>query len=178
MYNKKVLINFTKITLLSVILSGCSFISSEPDDLKDWVEKRSSSIKSRVNPLPRTKEYVPVVFEGVPTIDPFKLKEINAIVDAKEEKQTLSPEINRRKEPLESYPLTDLELLGFISQDKEVFAIIRARDGKVFNAKKGNYLGNNFGKIIKMDDSKLEIRELLVVNEEWSENITELSMRE
>ena len=72
-----------------------------------------------------------------------------------------APDQNRRKEPLEAFPVDALRLVGVLEQDDENWAVIRAPDGTVHRVKQGNYMGTNFGEILAVNDTTVEVSELV-----------------
>ena len=71
----------------------------------------------------------------------------------------LQPDPNRRKEPLEEYPLDALKMVGTLTRGKRALAVIQAPDGTVHQAIVGNHLGQNFGRITKISEDKIELIE-------------------
>ena len=72
----------------------------------------------------------------------------------------LQPDMDRPREPLESYPLESLKYVGVMSRKKVSFAIILV-DGALYQVRVGNYMGQNFGVITKITDSELTLKELI-----------------
>jgi hypothetical protein len=87
-----------------------------------------------------------------------------------------SPELHRRKEPLENYPLDSLKMVGTLRRGTEVWAIIQAPDRNVFRAKAGDQLGQNFGTISKITEDKVGVTELVQgPTGHWVERTTSLT---
>ncbi len=61
--------------------------------------------------------------------------------------------------PLQSYPMAALQFEGTITKNNEVIAYILTPDQKIFEAKVGDPLGNNYGIITKIDSSHVEVLE-------------------
>lgn len=72
----------------------------------------------------------------------------------------MQPDMDRPREPLESYPLESLKYVGVMSRKKVSFAIILV-DGALYQVRVGNYMGQNFGVITKITDSELTLKELI-----------------
>ena len=75
--------------------------------------------------------------------------------------QGLSPNAQRRKEALEEYPLDSLKMNGTLEAGAQIWAIVAAPDGVVHRVKKGNYVGQNNGKVVNVSEQKMEIREIV-----------------
>ena len=69
-------------------------------------------------------------------------------------------------------------MVGTLSKAGKRVALVRA-EGTLHQVAVGNYLGKNFGKITKVDDSGLVLREIAQdVTGEWVVRITSLKMQE
>jgi len=90
----------------------------------------------------------------------------------------LAPDMNRPKEPLESFPLESIAMLGTITQNQETFALVKAGTN-LYRVRKGNYLGQNFGVITGIDDGQIAIKELVQdAGGEWVERSSALQLVE
>ena len=67
----------------------------------------------------------------------------------------------RRKEPLEDFPLDSLKMVGTLERGKRFWAIVQAPDGTVHKLEPGNHAGQNFGKVKKITEEKVELLELI-----------------
>jgi len=83
--------------------------------------------------------------------------------------------MNRRKEPLEHFSLDQLKITGMITKDSKLFAIIKAPDGKNNYVTVGNYIGTNFGKIMKIDETTISLEERIKDADEWKIKNTSIS---
>jgi type IV pilus assembly protein PilP len=139
-----------------VLAAGCS---SEIDELKQFVRDSDKGITRRVEPLPAVKPFEPFGYEGFDLPDPFKPRKLAA---PKEPGAGggVAPDLNRRKEPLEAFPLEQLKMVGTLSQNKETYALVRA-DKTLYRVKKGNYMGQNFGLITDVSESEIKLKEIV-----------------
>ena len=69
--------------------------------------------------------------------------------------------MNRRREALEAFPLDALKMVGTLAQKDGVWAIIKAPDGLVYRVTRNNYLGQNYGRITKISEDKVELVEIV-----------------
>src|SRR5690606_11352149 len=100
--------------------------------------------------LPAVKPFEPFTYEGFDLPDPFKPRKLTP---PKEGAGGIAPDLNRRKEPLEAFPLEQLKMVGTITQAGETYAIVRA-DKTLYRVKKGNYMGQNFGLITEVTEGE------------------------
>ena len=62
-------------------------------------------------------------------------------------------------------------------QEGEVWALLNAKDGTIHRVRIGNYLGRNFGKIVKILDKQIELVEIYADSSGvWRERKAALSM--
>lgn len=158
---------------LALLLFGCA--DQKMDDLHRFVENAHKDRKPRVDPLPRIKPHETFTYTASKLTDPFapgnlgQSQPVRALGTA--------PDLARRKEPLEQYPLDSLRMVGTLSQGETSWAVIKAPDGTIHRAQRGNYLGQNFGKIEKITSNKLFIMELIPGNNQsWTERETNIAI--
>lgn len=142
----------------TLVLSACA-----DKDVSD-LEKEISAIKARpkqqIEPLPEIKVIQPFIFKPEGLRDPFKAIEIS---DQEIDAATggLRPDASRVKEELESYSLDSLRMVGTIDLDDHLWGLIKASDGTIHRVKVGNYMGKSYGKIIHIDEERIELVELV-----------------
>lgn len=156
------------------VLGGCS---SEIDELKTFVRESEKGLPRRVEPLPAVKPFEPFTYEGFDLPDPFKPRKLTAPKEGGGG-GGLSPDLNRRKEPLEAFPLEQLKMVGTLSQGKETYALVRA-DKTLYRVKKGNYMGQNFGLITDVTESEIKLKEIVQDSAgDWAERQSVLPLLE
>ncbi len=158
----------------SVAVLGCS--GEEHGDLRNWVKDQDKLAHGRIPPLPEVKPYEPYSYAAFDLIDPFKPRKIEPPKGGAG--GGLSPDLNRRREPLEAYPLENLRMVGTLEQKKQVFALVKAPDNTLFRVKPGNYLGQNFGRIVAISESSVKLKEIVqdsAGNWEEKEQVLQLS---
>ena len=157
-----------------VLLAGCS---TETDELKQFVRDSDKGIPRRVEPLPAVKPFEPFTYEGFDLPDPFKPRKM-AAADKGSAAGGVAPDLNRRKEPLEAFPLEQLKMVGTLSQNKETYALVKA-DKTLYRVKKGNYMGQNFGLITDVNESEIKLKEIVQDSAgDWTERQSVLPLLE
>ena len=92
--------------------------------------------------------------------------------------EPLAPDLNRRKEPLEAFPLEQLKMVGTLSQGNDTYALVRA-DKTLYRVKKGNYMGQNFGLITDVNDNEIKLKEIVQDSAgDWAERQSVLPLLE
>jgi len=160
-------------SLVMGVLGGCS---SEMDDLKRFVRESDKGLPRRVDPLPAVKPFEPFSYEGFDLPDPFKPRKLAAPREGAG--GGIAPDLNRRKEPLEAFPLEQLKMVGTLTQGKDTYALVRA-DKTLYRVKKGNYMGQNFGLITDVTDGEIKLKEIVQDSAgDWTERQSVLPLLE
>lgn len=155
------------------LLFGCT--EQRMDDLQRFVENAHKDRKPRVEPLPRVKPHDTFTYTASQLTDPFASG--NLIQSPPSGAKGNAPDANRRKEPLEQYPLDSLSMVGTLSRGEMSWAVIRAPDGTIHRARKGNYLGQNYGKVMQVTDNKLFVTEMIPGgNDNWIERESNIAI--
>jgi type IV pilus assembly protein PilP len=158
----------------SLVLLGCA--DTTMSDLERFVENTHKDRAPRVEPLPRVKPNPTFQYTASELVDPFS--QANLIQRRPSPNgDGPAPDPTRRKEALEQFPLDALSMVGTLSNDESSWAIIRAPDGTVHRAGAGNYVGQNYGKIQAVNETEVEIVELVPdVNGGWMERDAALAI--
>lgn len=146
-----------------VILLGCLALAGcgeQYSDLKQFIKESDDLPRGRVPPLPEVKPYEPLTYDAYDLVDPFKPRKIEP-PKAVAGTGGVQPDFNRRKDPLEAYPLENLRMVGTLQQSKVMHAIVRTPDKNLFRVKAGNYLGQNFGRITSITESTIILKEIV-----------------
>ena len=155
------------------VLASCS---SEIDELKTFVRDSEKGLPRRIDPLPPVKPFEPFTYEGFDLPDPFKPRKLTPPKEGGG--GGLAPDLNRRKEPLEAFPLEQLKMVGTLTQAGETYAIVRA-DKTLYRVKKGNYMGQNFGLITDVTESEIKLKEIVQDSAgDWAERQSVLPLLE
>jgi type IV pilus assembly protein PilP len=170
-----------KIAILAVVVLLASCAGEEQQELKQWMRESSKSLKGKVPPLPAVKTYTPFDYAANELPDPFKPSKIDPEAGRQAKGPTgggKMPDFNRKKEPLEAFPLESLKMVGTLEQQKTTYALIRA-DANLYRVAAGNYLGTNFGKITGISENEVTVKELVQdAGGDWTERTSSLQLTE
>jgi type IV pilus assembly protein PilP len=165
--------------LAALALAACG--GEEHGDLKQELNQLTKDFRGRVEPLPQVKPYEPVPYTAEGQVDPFRPERIDvaqARIAPTAGSSRIEKERDRPKEPLEAFPLESIQMLGTITQRKEVFALVKAGPN-LYRVRKGNYLGQNFGVVTGIDESQISLKELIQDSGgEWVERSSALQLVE
>ena len=157
------------VLVLVLMAAGCG---GDPNqELRQWMDEQAKTLKGKVDPLPVVKPYIPFTYNAFDLPDPFKPRKIEPARGSSK----LAPDLNRRKEPLESYPIESLRMVGTLQQDKTMYALVRTNDKNVYQVRVGNYMGQNFGIITGIGEGEIRLRELVQDSSgDWAERQSRL----
>jgi len=90
----------------------------------------------------------------------------------------VAPELARRKEPLEAFPLDSMALVGSLVQAGKPVALVKV-DSLLYQVRPGNYLGQNYGRVTKINETEVTLREIVQdAVGEWIERTATLQLQE
>ena len=152
------------------LLGACG--ASDEDALRQWMDATRSARAKPPEPVPDPRPYVPREYAAANAPEPFaqaKIGELNKTLAD-------SPEAGRRREPLEDYPLENFKMLGMLKKHGETYGIVRV-DNKIHHVKVGQYLGQSYGRVVRITDQEIVLRELVREGvSEWKEKMTSLKL--
>jgi type IV pilus assembly protein PilP len=156
-------------------LASCG--GEQYSDLRQFVKDSDNLPRGRIPPLPDVKPYEPFSYDAYDLVDPFKPRKIEPPKSAAG--GGIQPDLTRRKEPLEAYPIENLRMVGTLQQGKANFALVKSPDNNLFRVQVGNYLGQNFGLITDINESTIKLKEIVQDSGgDWTERISTLTLVE
>jgi len=162
----------TAIFALCMTLLGCS--GERFQDLQEFMREAEANMPRKIEPLPEVKTYAPFEYAAFDQPDPFRPRKLTPT----KSDGGMQPDLNRRKEVLESYPLESLKMVGTLQQNKDIYALIKA-DNTVYRVRKGNYMGQNFGQITDIGDAEIKLKEIVQdAAGDWTERVSSLQLTE
>jgi len=148
--------------VVMALLTGCS--NDDFSDLTRYLSDVKARPKEPIKPLPEIKVIEPFMFKPEGLRDPFKppleQPEQAEGIDVSAG-SGIKPDTSRRKEELESFPLDGLRMVGTIDMKSNLWGLVKASDGTIYRVKVGNYMGKNYGKIIRIVSDKIELMEIV-----------------
>ncbi|MBK7062997.1 MAG: pilus assembly protein PilP [Rubrivivax sp.] len=162
---------------LSGVLSACT---GDLEELQQWTEAKRREAKPSVPKLLPPKKFDPEPYTSGQAVDPFSNQKLAVALkqDARQQNPLLASELSRRKEPLEAYPLDNMAMVGSYTKAGQPYALLRV-DNLLYQVKVGDYLGQNYGRITKIGETDLSLREVVQdAAGEWTERISTLQLQE
>ena len=164
-----------RILILALACLGLAACGGEQySDLRQFVKESDNLPRGRIPPLPDVKPYEPFTYDAYDLVDPFKPRKIEP---PKTAGGGIQPDLTRRKEPLEAYPLENLRMVGTLQQNKANYALVKSPDNNLFRVKIGNYMGQNFGLITEISESTIKLKEIVQDSGgDWAERMSTMTL--
>lgn len=167
--------------LIVSFLAACS--SSSEEELRQWMADQKIQIKPKVAPISEPKQFKPESYTQVSAMDPFSNQKLTQALK-RDSGQTgisgalIAPELARRKEALESFPLDSMVLVGSLIQAGQPVALVKV-DNLLYQVRPGNHLGQNYGRVTKIIETEVSLREIVQdAAGEWIERTATLQLQE
>lgn len=145
-------------SLLAACSQGGGF-----SDLDQFMEETRSKPRGFVEPLPEFKSYEAFTYSSADRRAPFEPPvDVELTMVDEQPQSNIEPDLDRPREVLENFGLTELEMVGTLSGGGgSLYALIADSDGGVHRVRAGNYMGQNYGRIIGVSDSRIELIEIV-----------------
>ena len=117
------------------------------------MNESAKDLMGKVPPLPEIKPFPVVAYDAINLVPPFAPSRIEPDKRATSTGLGPRPDLNRRREPLEAYPLESLKMVGSLLQ--------------------------NFGVITGVTETEITLKELVEdSNGDWSERTSKMLLQE
>ncbi len=141
--------------LVLLLTTACQQQGS--DDLQTWMAEIRQRHHAKPVNLPQGSPMPEFRYQAGQRADPFDLSKLSTI-DPAALANSPQPDLRRPREPLETFPIDSLRLIGNLRRGKEVVALIQA-DKLIHIVRVGAHLGQDLGKVIAISDKTVDIDE-------------------
>jgi len=140
---------------------GLAACGSDMDDLDRYINEIKARPGGRIAPLPEITPYE--VFTYVADAEdhrsPFVPDSPQAAAGVAAGGTRPDPE--RSREFLEQFPLDTLRMVGTMQLGETNFGLVQTSDGLIHRVVPGNYMGQNDGRIVAVNESEIELVEII-----------------
>ena len=163
------------------LLAACS--SSDQEELQQWMSAQRNITRPKVAPLQLPTKFMPETYNQEGAIEPFSNQKLVQALKRDSSQATsnaalITPELSRRKEPLEATPLDSVAMVGSLTKAGRPVALVRV-DNLIYQVSVGNYLGQNYGRITSVTEASVVLREIVQdAAGEWTERPATLQLLE
>ena len=164
--------------LTAVLLAGCS--ASDVKEVQDWMAQVKKDTRVSVVPIAEPKTFIPFAYTAREQTDPFSpnklLGELARAAENSDNK--FKPDMARRKEPLENFPLDTFVMVGVIQKGGINYALLQI-DRAVHQVRVGQRIGQNYGLVTGVSETAVNIKEVVQdAGGEWVERLSKLELQE
>lgn len=161
----------------SVGLVGCGS-GGDFSDLQAYMDEVRARPKGSIEPLPKFQPYESFTYSAASLRSPFQPPIKIEMANRQKGSQEIKPDETRVKQFLEGFNIESFEMVGTLSNDAGKFALVSGAGG-VHRIKVGDYLGRNHGRILAIEESKVDVMEIVPDGEGgWLERPRSLSLKE
>jgi type IV pilus assembly protein PilP len=165
---------------IAALASACNW--SSQSELQQWMADTRQAMKPNVQPVPEPKEFTPQAYDSKGLVDPFDGQKILMAVarqaQARASASAIKPDLDRRRETLEGFPLDQIRMVGMMLQGGSNVALLES-NGATYMVRAGNYVGQNFGLITRISETEVQLKEIVQdAAGEWVERPARLELQE
>ena len=158
-------------------LAGCG--DSDVQEVRSWMEGVKRETRVVVPPLSAPKTFIPFAYGAKEATDPFSPNKLLVeLAKAAKSNGAFKPDMDRRKELLESYPLDTVKMVGTMQKGGVVYALLQI-DRAVHQVQAGQHVGQNFGLITGVGEEAVTIKEIVQdATGDWVERVSKLELQD
>lgn len=162
---------------LCIFLVGCDS-GSDFADLQSFMEEVKAKPKGAIEPLPKFQAYEAFTYNAAALRSPFQPPIKIDLVQREKGSKEIKPDEARVKQFLEGFNIETFEMVGTLKNDAGSYALVKGAGG-VHRVRAGDYLGRNHGRVMTIDESKIEVMEIVPDGEGgWLERPRTLPLKE
>ncbi len=168
------------LALVLTLLSACG--QSSQEDIRLWMTEQRNSVSPKVEPIPEPTRFMPQAYGSESALSPFSSEKLFVALRSESASGAGSAlvraELNRRKEPLELIPIDSMTMVGLLDRGSRKVALVRV-DKLLYQVGVGQYLGQNYGRVTRIDDHEITLREIVQDPAgDWVERLATLQLQE
>ena len=156
-------------------LSGCR--SDEQAELKTWMQNERAKTPATIKPIPKPLPFSAAEYLESGDEHPFnsdKLREAMIKVRSNSNNKQFEPDLSRKREVLESFPIDTIRMLGVMmsagksaskgaagsSDFKDTQPVAQVMAGQqLHNVRVGQYIGTDFGRVTAVTETAIVLSE-------------------
>ncbi len=145
--------------LMGILALGVRPCSRDMSDLETYIADVDARPGGRIEPLPVIRPYESFAYDAYDLRSPFTAD--TPLGPASQGSNGLRPDSRRTREYLEQFPLDTLHMVGTLTHDGRYYGLLQASDSLVHRVQVGNYAGQNDGRILDIDETEIQIIEII-----------------
>lgn len=158
-------------------LSGCGG-GGDFSDLQSFMDQERARPKGAIEPVPKFQPYEAFTYSASALRSPFQPPVKIDIASQKKGSKDIKPDETRVRQFLEGFNIETFEMVGTLANQGAAFALVKGAGG-VHRVKIGDYLGRNHGRVVSIDEAKVDVIEIVPDGEGgWLERPRSISLKE
>jgi type IV pilus assembly protein PilP len=149
-----------RLLALAVAASSLAACGGSNSDLQAYIDEVKARPGGRIDPLPQVEPAPTFAYEAGSRRSPF-MPDTPQRRMSNDPNAVEGPDPNRPREFLEQFPLDTLRMVGTLSDRRASFGLVQTADGLVHRVTVGNHMGQNFGRIVSISDSEIQLVEII-----------------
>ena len=145
--------------LLALSMLGLAACGGDMDELDEYINQVKARPGGRIEPLPEITPYE--VFAYVADNDSVRSPFMPDTPQTAGPAGGMRPDPDRPREYLESEPLDSLNMVGTMNIGETEFGLVQTPDGLIHRVLPGNYMGQNDGRIVEIEESEIVLVEII-----------------
>ena len=152
-------LGFRTCALVLLAMSGLVACGGDSDDLDAYINSIKAKPGGRIEPLPEITPYE--VFTYTADVQNVRSPFMPDTPQQAGPAGGTRPDPDRPREHLEQYSLDTLEMVGTLNLGETEYGLVQTADGLIHRVLPGNYMGQNDGHIVEIDESKIVLVEII-----------------
>ena len=145
---------------IAVLLGGLSACGADTRDLQEYIDGVKARPGGRIEALPEIRPAPSFAYEAGDRRSPF-LPDTPQQRVSEDPNAVTGPDPNRPREFLEQFPLDTLRMVGTLNALGDDFGLVQTSDGLIHRVSTGNHLGQNYGRIMSITESEIQLVEII-----------------
>jgi type IV pilus assembly protein PilP len=146
--------------LAALTLTGLAGCGQDMSDLEAYIAEVNARPGGRIEPLPVIEPYESFTYDAYDMRSPFTPDQPMAQAGGSGA-DGVRPDSRRAREYLEQFPLDTLEMVGTLTFEGDYYGLVQTTDNLVHRVRVGNYVGQNDGRIVAIDDTEIRVVEII-----------------
>lgn len=158
------------------MLAGCG--AGDMSDLHAFMEAERARPAGQIEQLPTFKPYEAFTYSATSLRSPFQPPVRVDHTQRQRGNQDVRPDEDRPRQFLEGFNIENFSMVGILSNREGMQALVQGA-GSVHRVRVGDYLGRNHGRIVAIEEGRIDVVELVPDGEGgWLERPRTLSLPE
>jgi type IV pilus assembly protein PilP len=152
----------TRVLAFAAVAATLSACGGSQNDLRAYIDEIKARPGGRIEPLPQIQPAPSFTYVAGNRRSPFMpdtpQQRVSNNPDAVQ-----GPDPNRPREFLEQFPLDTLAMVGTLASPSRNsnFGLVQTADGLIHRVTVGNHMGQNYGRIMSITDSEIQLVEII-----------------